>query len=935
MRARRILLPGLVFAMGATALVVVHSKDSSPEASAIREGLGRASPQVDRARVGVRSTTLVKPGSGSLTIRGRVVDARGRVSGALVTATRSEPGESLSARECQCDEHAGRTLFACNGGEAALQVMDLVAARLGEVVPVAETRSHADGSFELTGLEPDTVALWGEAGTLMGLVSDVSAGEQDVALRLESGRMLRGTVVSEDDAPLSGVALTAVHKTQARFFDTTPASDGSFALGPVPDGEYRVVAWDEVHPADWVDFLEGDHEIEKRIVLSALRTLTGRVLLDGVPVAGAEVKAEGSYGSARSSSNEDGTFAITGLRRGTYAVTAQLDAMRAWAKGDLTRRAPRPAVLSLARPGTLSGVVRDDAGSPVAGAEVIGQSRDLRREKTDSDGRFFLELPEGSWGFWALADGFIGSSVAIVHVTAGEEYRADFTLGATSVVSGMVVDEEGNPVGGGRVLARPHAPDEKTGYTGIEADGAFSFALAPGAYELTVEHDRYATTSLEVTTPAADLRVVVVRGPTIRGVVLDAKGQPVGDAQVEASSGTQERVTTSKRFDGRFELGGLERGRYLVKATSSEQVPIFTVTAEVDLSRRPEAEIVLRFPEGKDISGSVIDTSGSPLAGVEVLAMPCGDDEADCSEEVHLSAVTGADGRFILTGATAARYGIEVHSFLTSEAQEVTAEPGARDLRLVVERRATVRGRVVDEAGSPLAMFIVNGRRVAAEDGVFHQPLSKFESPVRVSAEGFAATLLPVEVLPERDVDLGDIVLTRGRRVRGLVVDADTGTPLPGTRVLQAPGPWARRDLESDDKAAIADRAGVFVLEGVPSSVVVAVLHRDYPMALETLTETDTEPTLRLSRGGTVEGTVLSTDGRGTVANVVARHLSSDEVERRRTNERGAFSFSALSPGEWAVTVEDPARAFEAARVTVPGRGQVQVELRERMDVRP
>lgn len=933
MRMRRLFLFGLVLALAVAAFFLLPWRDSAPEASASRsvsEGSGRTSQPLDRSRFGVRTATPVKAGKGALTIRGRVVNARGPVAGARVSATRDEPGESLSGRECQCDEHAGRNLFACNGGETALQIMDLVNARIGEVVPVAETTSHADGTFELTGLEPGMVAVWSEADSLVGLTADVSAGAQYVELRLEPGRMLRGEVVSEDDIALAGVVLTAVHKTHSRFFDTLSASDGSYAIGPVPDGEYRVVAWDEVHPADWVDFIEGDHAIEKRIVLSAPRTLTGRVLLDGLPVAGAEVKAEGSYGSARSSSNEDGTFAIAGLRRGTYAVAAQLDAMRAWAGGDLTRRAPRPVVLSLARPGTLSGVVRDDAGAPVAGAVVIGQSRDMRREKTDSDGRYFLELPEGSWGFWALADGFIGSSVAIVHVIAGEEYRSDFTLGTTSVVSGMVIDEEGIPVGGGRVLARRHAPDERTDYTTIEADGAFAFALAPGAYELTIEHDNYATTSLEVTTPATNLRVLVVRGPTIRGVVLDAKGQPVGDAQVEASSGTQEKVTFSKTLDGRFELGGLERGRYLVKATSSGLLPRLTTTTEVDLSGTSEAEIVLRFPEGKDISGSVIDTSGSPLAGVEVLATPCGDDQADCSESVHLAATTGADGHFNLSNATAARYAIQLDSFMATQTHEVAAAPGDRDVRLVVKRRATIRGRVVDEAGSPLARFDVNGKRVAAKDGVFHQPLSKFQSPVKVSAEGFASNLLQIEVLPERTVDLGDIVLTRGRTVRGLVVDADTGTPLPGTRVLQDPGPWARRDLENDDKAAIADPAGVFVLERVPSSVVVAVLHRDYAMALETLTETATEPTIRLSRGGTVEGMVLSTGGRGIEANVVARHLSTDEVKRRRTNERGAFSFSALSAGEWAVTVEDPARAFEAARVTVPRRGRVEVELRER-----
>lgn len=940
MRMRRLFLFGLVLALATASFLLLSSRDRSSETStrAAMNESDRTSQQLDRPRFGSRTATPVKAGSGALTIRGRVVDARGPVAGALVTATREEPGESLSARECPCAEHLDRMLLACESDESAWEIMALVTARTGKVVPLAETTSNADGTFELIGLEPGTVGLWGEAGTLRSLSADISAGAQNVELHLEPGRMLRGTVVSEDDVPLAGVALTAVNTSISRFFDTVSASDGSYALGPVPAGAYRVVAWDDVHLTAQVDFAEA--EVEKRIVLTDPRMITGLVLLDGVPVAGVEVIVTGTD-TRQVSTREDGTFAIAVVHGGHYVLTARKDGRKAKAIVDLSRRVPPPVVLSLARPGMLVGSVRDGDGTPIAGASVGGYSDGFQSTKTNSEGRYAVELSAGHWPMTASADGFISSDIS-VQLVAGGESEADFTLRAASTVSGIVVDSDGKPIDRASLTAWTQN-EEDEGYGGTRADGAFSLSLLPGHYKLVVEHSHYAKTTLEVTAPTSNLRITLDSGGTIRGVVLDEEGEPVGGAPVVARFESEAKNTESATRGGRFEFAGLERGHYTITATYGMETPILTATAEAGVAPGSITDVVLRFSKGKEISGSVVDPSGAPVADVEVLAspqLPPIAEHDDFHREAHLRAHTAKDGRFTLPGATAARYVLRVKSSQATLTQEVTAEPGDRNVRLVVKRRASVRGRVINEAGAPITDFLADMMPVKSADGVFRQAVEwGFESPLMISAEGYAPRQIPVEVQPERELDLGDIVLTRGRTLRGRVVDADTGAPLPGARVMQDPGAGPQglaMEARYRKEGVITNGAGVFVLENAPAGdVLVAALHPDYPLKLETLSGGASEPTIRLPRGAKVEGRILTSDGQGLSADGIALNVATWEYDRRPANDRGEFSFDALGPGTWRFSVGGrngaaPERPFDAVEVTVPDRGRIQVELRER-----
>ena len=138
---------------------------------------------------------------------------------------------------------------------------------------------------------------------------------------------------------------------------------------------------------------------------------------------------------------------------------------------------------------------------------------------------------------------------------------------------------------------------------------------------------------------------------------------------------------------------------------------------------------------------------------------------------------TGLDGRFSfdhVAGAPAALRVDEagcagrVHMAVFREqdpASLLRLEPSARDVRVVLVRTATLRGRFVRADGSPIEAFTVNGERRRDAEGRFEGPIER-EGPLTLTlAEDFADARTPrplvqktVPVQREVDQDVGDVV---------------------------------------------------------------------------------------------------------------------------------------------------------------------------------
>lgn len=145
--------------------------------------------------------------------------------------------------------------------------------------------------------------------------------------------------------------------------------------------------------------------------------------------------------------------------------------------------------------GSLEGGVRDEEGSPLAGAQVVGLFRaaeGAETSKVDDKGHYsFRNVPPGSHFIRASAPGFMTAGKS-VEVVGDRPTTCSFALARGSIsLAGKVADQGGAGVdsevyllSGGIVVTRTNT---KAG------DGGFVFSdLVPGNYELMIVAPGYA-----------------------------------------------------------------------------------------------------------------------------------------------------------------------------------------------------------------------------------------------------------------------------------------------------------------------------------------------------------------------------------------------------------------------------------------------------------
>ncbi len=130
--------------------------------------------------------------------------------------------------------------------------------------------------------------------------------------------------------------------------------------------------------------------------------------------------------------------------------------------------------------GAVDGVVTDaTSGLPIAGAAVLATAagESSRSAVTAGDGSFGFSLPQGTWTLDFSAFGYVDASQSVV-VVEDATTSADqmLTAAPSAVLSGIVYDDQSQPLGGATVTAvgTPVAPATTDG------TGAYSLTLPTG-----------------------------------------------------------------------------------------------------------------------------------------------------------------------------------------------------------------------------------------------------------------------------------------------------------------------------------------------------------------------------------------------------------------------------------------------------------------------
>ncbi|MHC4513219.1 MAG: hypothetical protein ACYTGW_08135 [Planctomycetota bacterium] len=487
-------------------------------------------------------------------------------------------------------------------------------------------RTDAQGRFRIVARNRHTIALCalrgqGEATEMSAVVVPVSPGDYRV-LKLSKAATIRGVVRdSEEDEPLTGAKVHGWFLADAASgfavgVEADTDKDGRYALH-VPSGsdvtvsasfEGRIVPKTVVTPGTERDLSLHPGKVVEGIVQGP----------DGKPVAGALLQDPYLPVSA-TRTDADGRFKLA-LQQNRYWIHIAHPQLAH--SVDYTRQVPRPMglgvrpakkkdkeeeqrkaaqvrTLRLQKGGQLKARLLGPGGRPLARARVVlaGMGKQLRNKsflqkivawqhQLDENGVLDVSCMHRGAAAYAYVE-WDGEFVALFSDSVGRDTDlGDVKLPHEGGLRGTVHLPSRMPVQGARVLFRRRFEKKPSGlrnssfalpFLEVPTDRAGRFQIAglrPGAYDLAVDVRNHFPhiTAVHVSADGKPARIVLQKGNTISGQLVDADNEPVPHRGVRVYMQNNRAANTYQRLGfsvfqpvtdkhGRFVFHGLPKNQ--------------------------------------------------------------------------------------------------------------------------------------------------------------------------------------------------------------------------------------------------------------------------------------------------------------------------------------------------------------------------------------
>ncbi len=661
----------------------------------------------------------------------------------------------------------------------------------------------------------------------------------------------------------------------------------------------------------------------------------------------------------------------------------------------------------------LGRLVRGSPPVPVPGeVSVSGEGISSRTAKAGADGRFRVEgLPREKWfALTALSPGLLpGRYPGLLVGRTGPRDLGDIVLGPGLPLEVLVRDGGDRPVAAASVAAvrtsmgnpdsdwiaaqfRRGAPRPPEASVATDAAGRALFeAFPPGGWTVVVAAEGFArgfgNAYLQEGRAREPVRVILQKACALSGTVFGHDGRPLTGATVAGSGpnewwGDDSRGVESRTDEkGGYALSGLAPGEVALTVFPTPDLRIGVGSVTVPAVSHYD----IRLSRGGTVRGKVLeDASGKPVAGAQVTATiwpPQGGEG-----QAHGRQVTGPDGEFRLEGLPAGNFGgvqASREGFLSWPdmkskqvmVQEAFAEGTEKEVEVRLRRGASVRGRVADPGGKPLAGatvqaqsfhpnrgFVQSETALTGPDGTYRiDNLNPGKAFVSARLEGWHQPEFPRDLwqamqggklpesctaeVPEEGEAVRDLVLAAGGTVEGVVVGPD-GAPAAGIGVSVS---TKGEGQGGGGTASPTDAEGRFRVAGVVPGEALVVHAGDAkgrsgasdPFRLD---EGGTAAGIRvaLKPPGSLSGRVRREDGRsaqGATLRLVRGAFDPQQpwnwqwqrksAQAHPVGAEGEFRIEPLAPGKYTLLAE----AEGAGSITAPALELAESEAKEGVEV--
>lgn len=544
---------------------------------------------------------------------------------------------------------------------AHVEIYEMPATKRASLPVSKETYTKSNGAFRVSGLPEGRYRVnileprsYEENRVTL---SNVAAGTEDLVVTLGRKILLPVRVKGTDGQPVTGAVLRVERVRQHVFQpgERQTDADGLFKLELRQGARYKITATTPLLQAvrNIVDLSDNaEPPAELVLTLAPCPVVTGKVVdVSGKPKPNVFVTLDQMdlYDfdqKRRGKTDAQGLFKIDNAEPGAGTLMVHADEDRAILLASqpllIWREKPLAEVrIQLPRTGTVRGVVRNKTGEPVVDTlslfNKIGvRQRSAFQSKTESNGNYqFEQVMPGSYMLTSeyLEKESTSPQMRHIEVKEGETAVADFPVPSKVkiIITGKAT-LAGKPLTDVSINLLPLFANGAfdfwaTDLKPVKSDATGRFAIGyanPGPHLLLVGKDGSGIVfgdQIEIGAGQTNLDVEI-KGGTLKGIVEDSIGNPVGGARIKlnpigGAMAKQWFMTRQLNCDakGRFEAEHLTLEPYRVMASDDSGKNI----AQVELMPSANAtEHRIRLKPGLRINGQVGQEMGGPVRGARL-----------------------------------------------------------------------------------------------------------------------------------------------------------------------------------------------------------------------------------------------------------------------------------------------------------------------------